>query len=91
MALMKNRIAAIRITISRPMWSAIRPAISAPAAAPSRAEATAKPSDAASVLNSDSMAASAPLMTALSYPNRNPPSAATEAIRTTPLPSSVSS
>ena len=50
-ALMKNRIAAIRITISRPMWSAIRPAISAPAAAPSSAEATAKPSSAASVPN----------------------------------------
>ena len=48
---MKNRIAAIRITISRPMWSAIRPAISAPAAAPSSAEATAKPSSAASVPN----------------------------------------
>ena len=52
--------------------------------APSRAEATAKPSaggaDAEVALGS---ADTAPLMTALSKPNRNPPSAATEAMETT--------
>ena len=62
----KKRIAAIRITISRPMWSANRPASSAPAAAPSRAEATAKPSVKGAMLNCFWMAEFAPLMTALS-------------------------
>ena len=42
-ALMKKSTAAICMTRSRPMRSAMRPANSAPAAAPSSAEATAKP------------------------------------------------
>ena len=44
-ALIRNSTAAILITDSRPMWSAIRPATNAPAAAPSSADATAKPSE----------------------------------------------
>ena len=65
-ALSRNSTAAIFMTASRPRRSAIRPPIMAPAAAPSRAEATAKPRAAAAVLNSSSTAETAPLMTALS-------------------------
>ncbi len=46
MALMKNSTAAIFITEMRPIRSASRPAVMAPAAAPSNAEATANPSEA---------------------------------------------
>ena len=46
MALMKNNTAAIFMTEMRPIRSANRPAVMAPAAAPSSAEATAKPSEA---------------------------------------------
>ena len=43
-ALMKNSTAAIFMTDIRPIRSAMRPAVIAPAAAPSNADATAKPS-----------------------------------------------
>ncbi len=66
MALIRNSTAAIRITASRPMWSAIRPEAKAPAAAPRSADATAKPSEAASASNSRETAETAPLITALS-------------------------
>ena len=65
-ALMRNSTAAICMTRSRPKRSAIRPAEMAPAAAPSRAEATAKPSVVDSTLKTSPMALTAPLMTALS-------------------------
>ena len=65
-ALMKNSTAAIFITASRPMRSASRPAVMAPAAAPSSAEATAKPSAALLMSKCFWMEATAPLITALS-------------------------
>ena len=65
-ALTRNSTAAICMTRSRPKRSAIRPADMAPAAAPSSAEATAKPSVVDSTLNTSPMALTAPLMTALS-------------------------
>ena len=66
MALMKNSTAAIFITEMRPMRSARRPAVMAPAAAPSRAEATANPSEASLIVKWLWIEATAPLMTALS-------------------------
>jgi hypothetical protein len=65
-ALMRNRTAAIFMVNSRPKRSANFPAVRAPRAAPSRAEATAKPSGPGATLNSSATAATAPLMTALS-------------------------
>ena len=66
MALMRNSTAAIFITEMRPMRSASRPAVMAPAAAPSNAEATAKPSAALLIPKWLWIEATAPLMTALS-------------------------
>jgi len=65
-ALIRKSTAAICMTRSRPMWSAMRPANMAPAAAPSRAEATANPRVVDSTLKTSPMALTAPLMTALS-------------------------
>lgn len=65
-ALTKNSTAAIFITAIRPILSEMAPPRKAPAAAPSSADATAKPNSAGGVLNSCSMAETAPLMTALS-------------------------
>ena len=58
--------AASFITASRPIRSASRPAVIAPAAAPSNAEATAKPSDASPMPKCFWIDDTAPLMTALS-------------------------
>ena len=66
MALMKNSTAAIFITEIRPIRSASRPAVMAPAAAPSNAEATANPSEASLMLKWLWIDATAPLITALS-------------------------
>ena len=66
MALMKNKTAAIFITDIRPIRSASRPAVMAPAAAPRSAEATAKPSAALLILKWLWIEATAPLITALS-------------------------
>ena len=66
MALMKNSTAAIFITEIRPIRSASRPAVMAPAAAPSSAEATAKPSEALLMPKCFWIEATAPLITALS-------------------------
>jgi hypothetical protein len=66
MARMKNSTAAIFITASRPIRSASRPAVMAPAAAPSNAEATAKPNEASLMPKLRWIEATAPLMTALS-------------------------
>ena len=65
-ALTKKNTAAIFITEMRPIRSAIRPAVMAPAAAPSSADATAKPSVALPMPNSSWIDVTAPLMTALS-------------------------
>jgi len=65
-ALMKNSTAATFMVKSRPKRSANLPADRAPAAAPSSAEATAKPSGPGDALNSSSTADTAPLITALS-------------------------
>ncbi len=54
------------MTAIRPIRSAIRPAVIAPAAAPSSAEATANPSSALPMPKSSWMEATAPLITALS-------------------------
>ncbi|SHU63806.1 Uncharacterised protein [Mycobacteroides abscessus subsp. abscessus] len=80
-ALNRNKAAAIFMTATRPMRSATRPAVMAPTAAPSSAEATAKPSSASRMANASWIACTAPLITALSYPKRSPPRAATDAIR----------
>jgi len=63
--------------------SAIRPAITAPAAAPSSTADTVRPSTRAPAANRLPMDDTAPLMTELSYPNRKPPIAATAASRVT--------
>ena len=65
-ALIKNSSAAIFITANRPILSASLPAVTAPRAAPSNAEATAKPSLNPPTPNSPSIAETAPLITALS-------------------------
>lgn len=65
-ALTRNSTAASRIPMRRPKRSANLPAPMAPAAAPSRAEATAKTKLADSTLKTFSMALTAPLITALS-------------------------
>ena len=72
-----NSIAAMTITRTRPKRSAIPPANHAPTAEPISAHATAIP-----VVDDDSakwprIASTAPLMTAVSKPNRKPPIAAT--------------
>ena len=82
-ALTRNSSAAIFITASLPILSASRPATNAPRAAPISAAATATPVTSLLIWKWSSTAATAPLMTALSYPKSNPPRAATEAIRTT--------
>ena len=63
------------------MRSASRPANSAPAAQPSRIDATAKPVAAELEWKVAWMPGTAPLMTALSKPKRKPPSAALQATK----------
>ena len=65
-ALTRNSTAAIFMTEMRPILSAMRPAVMAPAAAPSSAEATANPSSALPIPKSSWMESTAPLITALS-------------------------
>jgi hypothetical protein len=76
-ALAKKRIAFKSIVGRRPIESASVPAPKAPAAQPSKTEATAKPVPAAWVPNAFARASTAPLMTPLSKPKRKPPIAAT--------------
>ena len=83
MALTVNRIAAITMHRTRPIRSASGPAKKAPTADPSRASETERPIPTLVVLNSFFSASTAPLITAVSKPNRNPPSAAAAAMRTT--------
>ena len=65
-ALIRNSTAAIFITARRPIRSAILPAVTAPSAAPSKAEATAKPREASLMWKCCWIDFTAPLMTALS-------------------------
>jgi hypothetical protein len=92
-ALTTNSAEASHITRNRPYRSATRPVISAPNAAPISATDTVSPSQSELAEYWSRIADTAPLMTALSYPNRNPPIAATDASRVTvaleaPTPSS---
>ena len=66
MALIRNSSAASFITERRPTRSASRPAVMAPTAAPSSAEATAIPNDWSSIAKCIWIDFTAPLMTALS-------------------------
>src|SRR5918997_3491877 len=81
-ALSKNSTAATNITRTRPIRSASFPASQPPTAQPSSAEATTKPVSPAPIPNVSRMANTAPLITAVSNPNRKPPRAATAASRT---------
>lgn len=65
-ALIRKSTAAIFMTAMRPILSASRPAVIAPRAAPSSADATAKPSSALPMPKSSWMESTAPLITALS-------------------------
>ncbi len=74
---MMNNTAAICMTRMRPSRSASVPAIQAPSAAPSRVSETVSPVPEAPMSYLSRIAPTAPpLMTAVSYPNRKPPSAA---------------
>ena len=75
-ALARNMTAAMSMTGTRPMRLATGPANQAPRVQPMRAEETAKPLSAALSANVPAKASTAPLMTAVSKPKRNPPSAA---------------
>ena len=75
-ALTMNMTAAMSMTGTRPMRLATGPANQAPTVQPMRAEDTEKPLSASLRTNSPDRASTAPLMTAVSKPNRNPPRAA---------------
>src|SRR5699024_11941132 len=79
----KNRIAAMTITGMRPKRLAREPANQTPTAHPSSAEETAKPVRPAPRENSAERAPTAPLITEVAQPNRNPPTAAAIEIPTT--------
>src|SRR5690348_10000068 len=81
-ALAASSRAATCMVRTRPRRSASVPAYQAPAAEPSRAQDTARPILAASSSKPPRMASTAPLITAVSNPNRKPPSAAAAAINT---------
>src|SRR6478735_4097193 len=82
-ALARKRIAFKSMVGRRPIESASLPAPKAPTAQPSKTEATAKPVPAAWVPNALAKASTAPLMTPLSKPKRQPPIAATQEIAIT--------
>src|SRR5271154_3934551 len=83
--LTKKIAAAIFMTAMRPWRSASGPANQAPIAEPRSAPATAKPSNQGAAPDQTLMASTAPLMTAVSKPKRNPPIGADAATRA-PLP-----
>src|SRR5450759_2068972 len=78
-ALATNSRPAPTITLMRPYRFASCPAAQAPRAAPSSADATEKPVSPDPIAKSLRNAVTAPLMTAVSNPNMNPPRAATDA------------
>src|SRR3954454_20048869 len=83
--LAKNSTAPISITRVRPIRSAQRPAYQAPTAQPSSATATTSPVTVDDSSNWPCTASTAPLITELSKPNKNPPTAAaTDSITTLP-------
>src|SRR3954464_12618831 len=75
-ALAKNSVAATSITRLRPNRSAMGPAANAPTALPSSASDTETPLIQVPIANCSRSATTAPFMTAVSKPKRNPPSAA---------------
>ena len=75
-ALAMNMTAAMSMTDTRPMRLETGPANQAPTVQPMSAEDTEKPLSASLRTNSPDRASTAPLMTAVSKPNRNPPRAA---------------
>src|ERR1700760_4810870 len=81
--LAKKIAAAIFMTAMRPWRSASGPANQAPTAEPSSAPATAKPSNQEAAPDQSLIASTAPLITAVSKPNRNPPIAADAATSAT--------
>src|SRR5271154_4867336 len=81
--LAKKIAAAIFMTTMRPWRSASGPANQAPIAEPRRAPATEKPSNQETAPDQTLMASTAPLMTAVSKPKRNPPIAADAATSAT--------
>src|SRR5699024_6381691 len=72
----RNNTEEMTIVGTRPSLLAIGPANHAPTAQPSSAEETAKPCSQPPRLKSADSASTAPLMTEVSNPNRNPPMAA---------------
>src|SRR5215475_10718406 len=86
--LTKKIAAAIFMTAMRPWRSASGPANQAPRAEPSSAPATARPSSQDAAPDQSLMASTAPLMTAVSKPNRKPPIAA-EAATSAILPMAI--
>src|SRR5699024_12200912 len=80
---MKIRIAEITSTGKGPKRLESSPENQAPTAQPSSAEETAKPVRPAPRENSSDRAPTAPLITEVSKPNRNPPTAAAIEIPTT--------
>ena len=82
MADIENRIAASRRIIFLPYLSLSHPATETPAIHPTRAELTYQPSMAAASPNWVRTKARVPEITAVSYPNRNPPNEAITAIQT---------
>jgi hypothetical protein len=82
-ALRMNRIAAIIITLRRPIRSASRPAAKAPAAQPIRIAPTLSPVPSFDRSNARSSPSWVPLMTPESYPNMKPPIVATATTRAT--------
>src|ERR1700743_1067521 len=88
--LAKKIAAAIFMTTMRPWRSASGPANQAPIAEPRSAPATEKPSNQEAAPDQTLTASTAPLMTAVSKPKRNPPiaaDAATSATLRTAVPS----
>ncbi len=71
-----NMIAVTIITLLRPNLSARLPAMNAPTAQPRSIDATLNPDPIEDSLNAFCNAATVPLITPLSKPNRNPPMAA---------------
>lgn len=81
MALTVNRMLATTMHFTRPKRSANWPAKKAPPAAPSKARDTDSPISQSPAPKVLFRASTAPLITAVSNPKRNPPNAAAQAIR----------
>ena len=82
MAEIENRTAEMSMVFFRPRKSDIMPATSTPMIEPMRAHPTYQPSPPVVRPNCDFTTSVVPEMTAVSYPNRIPPRAATMAMKT---------